>query len=338
MLSQTHSNCGLSKPKLKLKSDMAKVNWELVNIQFQRDQQRTGITMAEWCEQNNYNYQTARRYLKRCSQLPSGSETFHVATPNEQLECAKTAQIGVKTAQEWNAQKTAQIDNAQSGKASSKKGDAKSTLVHSHTESVEASPADHIRKKKPGNPHPCNLFKPGNPGNPNPPKNFKPGNQAHKKHLGYAKFLPSGKFDEAREMRLRDELILTRAQVICVVETIQNIENDIKLAAGNPEVRADLYRTLLETQNTLDRRIARVESLTRTLSTLQLDKVNVPRIVAETDRSRAVTRKSQVETRMMEREEGGDTTPIGDIISEIQSMGSGGLMSGPTGNETDNHG
>ena len=313
---------------------MAKINWQLVNEQFQRDQQKTGITMADWCEQNNYNYQTARRYLKSCSQLPSETKTFHVAARDEQSNKPKTAQKGVKTAQEWNAQKTAQMNNAQCAKAGDKKDEMKTSVSHSHIESVEPPPADHIRKKKPGNPHPCNLFQPGNPGNPNPPKNFKPGNQAHGKHQGYAKFFPSGKFDEAKELRIRDEIILTRAQIISVAETIQRITDDIAMA-DSVETRADLYRLMLETQNTLDRRIARVESLSRTLSTLQLDKVTGPKIIAETSRSKAVTRKTEVETRMMEREEGGDTTPIDDIISEIQSMGSDGLMSGPTGNDTD---
>lgn len=333
MLNPQRLKTGSSKPKLKLKSDMAKVNWELVNAQFQRDQQRTGITMAEWCEQNNYNYQTARRYLKCYSQLPAKNETFQAATPNEQTNCAKTAQNGVKTAQETNAQKTAQIDNAQSGKAGEQKGEKKSTLSHSHTESVEPPPAKYKGHEANG------QFKKGEyEGNPHPSHKFPAGHQHSTKHKGYAKFFPNGKFDEAGEMRLRDEIILARAQIISVAETIQRITEDIALAAGNPEVRADLYRTLLETQNTLDRRIARVESLSRTFSSIQIDKVTVPYRVAETERSKVVARKGAVETRMMEREEGGDTTPIGDIISEIQAMGSGGLMSGPTGNDTDKAG
>ena len=119
---------------------MAKVNWTLVNEQFQRDQQRTGITMADWCEQHNYNYQTARRYLKCCSQLPGESKTFQAGARNEQSNCAKTAQNGVKTAQEWNAQnncaKTAQDETAQSLTVSEYR-ETKSRLSHSHADPVE---------------------------------------------------------------------------------------------------------------------------------------------------------------------------------------------------------
>ena len=308
---------------------MAKINWQLVNEQFQRDQQKTGITMADWGEQNNYNYQTARRYLKSCSQLPSETKTFHVAARDEQSNKPKTAQKGVKTAQEWNAQKTAQMNNAQCAKAGDKKDEAKSVISHSHTESIEPSHAKYKGHKANG------QFKKGEyEGNPHPSHKFPIGHEHSTKHQGYAKFFPSGKFDEAKELRIRDEIILTRAQIISVAETIQRITDDIAMA-DSVETRADLYRLMLETQNTLDRRIARVESLSRTLSTLQLDKVTGPKIIAETSRSKAVTRKTEVETRMMEREEGGDTTPIDDIISEIQSMGSDGLMSGPTGNESE---
>lgn len=310
---------------------MAKVNWDLVNKQFQHDQQITGVTMSEWCAQHNYNYQTARRYLKSSSQLPSETKTFQAGARNEQSNCAKTAQNGVKTAQEWNAQKTAQVNNAQCAKPNDKKDETKSTLPSSHTDidnPSHAKPNGHDNKGR---------FVKGNPGNPDPCNQYQAGNQVAKKHRGYAKFFPSGKFDEAKELRIRDEIILTRAQIISVAETIQRITDDIAMA-DSVETRADLYRLMLETQNTLDRRIARVESLSRTLSTLQLDKVTGPKIIAETSRSKAATRKTEVETRMLEREEGGDTTPIGDIINEIQTMGSGGLMSGPTGNGTDNGG
>ena len=296
---------------------MARTDWDAIARRYQHDYMLSGISIKKWCKQHDINYASARRYLKSDAQLPSESQTFYIATPNEVESASNEPGNEAKTDRKRNAQKSAQksaqraecADSAQQ----SAQIDAKGRFVKGNTMSV------------------------GAPGNPNPQNQMKPGNQAGRKHGGYSKFFPAGKFDEARELKLKDELVLVRTQVISIAESLQQINVDLK-ATSDPELKSNLYRDMIKLQELLDSRIARIESLTRTLSNLQLDRLNEPRLIAETERLKMATKKGSVETRILERDSGGDTTQIDDILGDIQDMDSDGMMSDNSGSDNSTDG
>ena len=287
---------------------MASYNWDDITRRYQHDYALTGISIKQWCAEHDINYASARRYLKSDAQLPAESQTFYVATPNELNTPIKPAKKQPKSADKTNAQSAQNSGSAQSAQS--------------------AQCANQPQRDERGHFLKGNQVAVGAAGNPHPPNLFKPGNRYSRKHGGYSKFFPAGKFDEARELRLRDELILARTQLISMIEATQRIEVDI-IETKDPEVKADLYRSMIKIQEQVDQRIARIESITRTLSSIEVNKVTVPLRVSENQRVQAIAKKTTIETRILEREEGGDNTPLGDIIDEIQSMDSG-LMSGQT--------
>ena len=127
-------------------------------------------------------------------------------------------------------------------------------------------------------------------------------------------------------MSLHDELTFTRARVISVTKNLQKMHEDLSNATEIPD-RIALYGKITAAEQALDRNVARVESLTRTLSAIRIDDVNEPKIIADTDRIKSARRKLDAETARLERDQGGDTTPVGEIVEDLQQMGSGGLMS-----------
>lgn len=127
-------------------------------------------------------------------------------------------------------------------------------------------------------------------------------------------------------MLLRDELRLCRARVVSVTKALNNIALLID-AAESVEDKAGLYNQMLKAEQALERNIGRIESIEKTLSSLRIDDVTIPKIEADTDRIRAATRKLTAEANKLERDEGGDATPVSEMLAELQDMGTGGLMS-----------
>ena len=133
-------------------------------------------------------------------------------------------------------------------------------------------------------------------------------------------------FEAAEEMRLQDELRLCRARVVSVTKAMNELTQLLQ-AADKPEDKATIYGQIIKAEQALERNICRVESIERTLSGLRLDALTAPKIEADTDRIRAATRKLTAEANKLERDEGGDATPISEMLAELQDMGTGGLMS-----------
>ena len=75
-------------------------------------------------------------------------------------------------------------------------------------------------------------------GNPHPAHKFPERHRYSTKHGGYSKFFPSGKFNDARELRLRDELLLARTQLISLAEKMQEIENSLILAGDDLDLKS----------------------------------------------------------------------------------------------------
>ena len=293
---------------------MAKANWQAVAEQYERDRIKTGISAKEWCDKLGINYQSARRYLKSRGQSPDKPDTFQAAAEIAQKKLRKTTKNCAIAQAAGSAQKR------KSDKALCKDGGEQ-----------QATSSDSAKRK--ADRDEAGLFAPGNrvsvgcPGNPSPTVTFQVGNATAKTHGGYARyFSDQSAFDGVDELGLQDELRLCRARVISVTKAL----NDLALlldSATAPDEKATLYGQILRADEALQRNISRVESIEKTLSSLRIDDVTVPKVIADTARIKAATRKLEAEATKLERDQGGDTTELGEMVAELQDMGTGGLMS-----------
>lgn len=288
---------------------MAKTDWAELNAEFLQEHEATGISAKDWCDSRGLNYNSARRYLKSRGQSPAQPDKSRVAAQSAHPEVRKTAQ---------SAQSAQPKGNEAKGKGGEGRGERSATSPQTPAGSGH-NPNNNGRDQK-------GRFAEGNPGNPNPPSNIKPGMQLTKTHGGYAKFLDSQElFDEARELKLRDELDFTRARVISVTKLLKGLQQDLATASEMAD-RIALYDKILKAEQALDRNIQRIESIERTLSALMVDAVSVPKIEEDTRRIRAATRKLTAEADRLEKDGGSEATPVSEMVNELQGMGTGGLM------------
>lgn len=289
---------------------MARIDWLAMQEEFTAEHAASGISVKEWCEKQGLNYQSARRHIK-----------FRTAqTAHSDVRNAQSAQSKVRTI-------------AHSEKNAQPKGNEAKATGHEAREKKSSSPphasADSGQKTKNKGRDDAGRFVRGEyEGNPNPQANIKPGMQIAKTHGGYAQFLDVPElFDQAEELRLRDELIFTRARVISVTKTLKALQQDLATATEMAD-RLALYEKLLKAEQALDRNIQRIESIERTLSTMRIDAVTGPKIEADTKRIEAATRKLTAEADRLEKDGGSEATPVSEMVAELQGMGTGGLMSG----------
>lgn len=278
-------------------------DWQVLQAAFIQEHAKTGIAAKEWCAQRGLNYQSARRYIKpRTAQSRTQSAQFDVRSAQ------KSAQLSAGKMR--SSDQTAQL--AQAMKSPTEPG--------ANHENKSGRCADGRFDKG-------NRVSVGNPGNPHPPSNIKPGMQIAKTHGGYAKFLDADElFDQAKELRLRDELLFTRARALSVTQSLKALQHELATAQELSD-RIALYDKILKAELALDRNILRIESIERTLSTLRIDEVSGPKIEADTNRIKAATRKLSAEADRLEKDGDSESTPIGDILEDLQSAGTGGLMS-----------
>lgn len=289
---------------------MAKTDWAQLNAEFLQEHEATGISAKDWCDSRGLNYNSARRYLKSRVQSSEPYKKSRVAAQSAHSEVRKTAQ---------SAQSAQAKGNEAKAKGGEGRGGRSATSPQTPADSGH-NPNNNGRDQK-------GRFAEGNPGNPNPPSNIKPGMQLTKTHGGYAKFLDSQElFDEARELRLRDELDFTRARVISVTKLLKGLQQDLVTATEMAD-RIALYDKILKAEQALDRNIQRIESIERTLSALRIDEVSVPKIEEDTRRIRAAARKLTAEADRLEKDGGSEATPVSEMVTELQGMGTGGLMS-----------
>lgn len=300
---------------------MAKTDWDSAAKLFAMENDRTGISVQDWCEKNGFNYQSARRYLKTRSQSGATSKTSRTAAQSSAKKTKKNAQTAQKSLRKSNAQNnSAQIKECASAQ-------------------IEPDVDDDVELCEPDNPEyngrdEKGKFAKGNPGNQNPSYSFPEGHQINRTHGGYAKYFDEPEvFDEVDELSIIDEIRFVRARIIVCTKSLNKIQQDLAVVETLSE-RVSLYESYVRAEQALDRNIARVESLTRTLSGLQLDKSKLrlddamePKIVADTEKSRSQKRKLDAETAKIERDQGGDVTPLDEILGDLQDMGTGGLMS-----------
>ena len=159
-----------------------------------------------------------------------------------------------------------------------------------------------------------------------PTNAFQERNTAAVKHRGYAKYLDAdGLMDDASEMALIDELVFTRARALSVTSTIKRMFADME-KAETVELRVELYGKILQAEQALDRNIGRIESIERTLSTLDVYAATTPKIIADTARIKAATAKMKAETDILTSNKRGVTTPMTSIVADLQAMHNSGRI------------
>ena len=151
------------------------------------------------------------------------------------------------------------------------------------------------------------------------------------KHGGYSKYFTNAIGELVVATNLVDELELCRSRIHLVVCTIEEIQRRLACKEDKPDTNtaASLFSSLLKADEALDKNIARVESITKTLSSLQVDDLNKHKIVADTRRSIEITKvtvinakKSIVQTELLElqvkqaRKDAGGTSKIDDYIDQ----------------------
>lgn len=295
---------------------MAKTDWAELNAEFLQEHEATGISAKDWCDSRGLNYNSARRYLKSRGQSPAQHDKSRVAAQTAHPEVRKTAQ---------SAQSAQAKRNEAKGKGGERRGEKSSAFTHTPA-SLEQNSKTNSGRQPDGRFDKGNRESVGNQGNQNPPNKWQPGDRPALTHGGYAQFLDAEElFDHAEELRLTDELIFTRARVISVTKTMKSLQQDL-VEAKEVTDRLALYDKILRAEQALDRNITRIESIERTLSALRIDEVTGPKIEADTDRIKAATRKLTAEADRLEKDGGSEATPVSEMVTELQGMGTGGLM------------
>ncbi|EAW1162094.1 terminase [Salmonella enterica] len=265
---------------------MAKTDWKKLEQKFQRAHARTGIKLQDWCKQNSISYDTARRYIK----------------------LRKNAQ---KNAQK-KEQKTAQNSDAFSEEKTSGDKDYGDDDVADDSDENCTNSAETKRNNRSGNPHPVCRFVERN--------------TAAVKHRGYARYLEKDYlFDDAAEMALIDELVFTRARALSVTATLKRMFTELDKTEDIP-ARTALYGKILQAETALDRNIARIESIERTLGTLDIIAVTPAKIIADTAYKEADKAYKEAVTAKLTAENQGVTTPLTEAIDELQSLNKGGKL------------
>lgn len=130
---------------------------------------------------------------------------------------------------------------------------------------------------------------------------FQPGNQAARTHGGYSRLIRAEDLaigDESELDGLIAERRLFRARIASALRTIKECEAKLE----DPDVIADkeqvviINRLISGANKSIEISAVRVESLTKTISSIRIDDVNVPRLAADKEKIVAQTDKLRAET------------------------------------------
>ena len=130
--------------------------------------------------------------------------------------------------------------------------------------------------------------------------NFEKGHTHSLKHGGYAKLIRNPEdlevADEAEIIGLIAERRMYRARIASALRTINDLEGQIEEGIDDPDKISSMIRLIAAANNSIERCVGRVESLTKTLSSIRIDDVNGPRLAADHKRIVAAEGKLLAET------------------------------------------
>ena len=135
---------------------------------------------------------------------------------------------------------------------------------------------------------------------------FQPGNQAARTHGGYSRLIRAEDLaigDESELDGLIAERRLFRARIASALRTIQEAEDELEQPGtkDDPERLIAINRLIAAANKAIDNSAVRVESLTKTISSIRIDDVNVPRLAADKEKIIAQTDKLKAETEKLGR-------------------------------------
>ena len=137
--------------------------------------------------------------------------------------------------------------------------------------------------------------------------NFEKGHTHSLKHGGYAKLIRNPEdlevADEAEIIGLIAERRMYRARIASALRTIQEAEYELEQPGtkDDPERLIAINRLIAAANKAIDKSAVRVESLTKTISSIRIDDVNVPRLAADKEKIIAQTDKLKAETEKLGR-------------------------------------
>ncbi|EEM1821126.1 terminase [Salmonella enterica subsp. enterica] len=273
---------------------MAKTDWKKLEQKFQRAHARTGIKLRDWCQQNNISYNTARTQIKlRKSDQKSDHKNDHESDQKNDHNSENVSEE--KTSGHEACDEDGGAKNSEESCSENDTGFAKTKRIRGSRFVV-------------------------------PTNAFQPRNTAAVKHRGYAKHLEKDYlFDDAAEMALVDELVFTRARALSVTATLKRMFTELE-KTEDILARTALYGKMMQAETALDRNIARIESIERTLGTLDIIAVTPAKIVADTEYRVAAREKVKAEAAILTSQKLGAITPMTEIVSALHGMNNSGRL------------
>lgn len=131
--------------------------------------------------------------------------------------------------------------------------------------------------------------------------NFEKGHTHSLKHGGYAKLLPVEDLeigDESELIGLVAERRMFRARLASALRTVTELEAELAAEGGRDDSErvAATLRLIRGANESIERAAARIESLTKTISSIRIDDINGPRLQADHKRIEASEAKLRAET------------------------------------------
>lgn len=159
-----------------------------------------------------------------------------------------------------------------------------------------------------------------------PGRPFTAHNTESLKHGAYARrlLLSDDVTIDSLNTKLSDELFLVRAANMTAVTNIGKWTARIEDAT--PEEQKNLREQIAAAEKGIMRNIARIESLERSLATLDIMAVTPAKIIADTEYRVAAREKVKAETQKLTAENQGVKTPLTEAVDELQSLNKGGRL------------
>ena len=134
--------------------------------------------------------------------------------------------------------------------------------------------------------------------------NFEKGHTHSRKHGGYAVYQREEDLAVSYEAEI-DGLIaerrMFRARIASALRTIQEAEDELLMGDLEEDKEIALRRLIRQAENSIERSATRVESLTKTISSIRIDDVTVPHRIADEAKVKAQTAKLKAETEKLGR-------------------------------------